>query len=309
MASTRSWPRRCKPRCSTRRAGTWIPGRSPGRCWTGCWTGPGAARISIRSCTPAWRSSSPRPATDRDRAVGHAREAVGATPRLMSVSSTVAARDGLRAAVRGPGRRGPRWRLRPGCGWRRSAAGRCHPRWPRSVASLIALYCGEVSEAAAYGQQAMAEGTGEVWISSIAAAFLVLALIDRGAPAAARAVLPRAAYPAICCPTWPYVVVRHARGCLQAAAGEHTAAADDLLSGRRAGRALGHPQPGHDGLALGRGPVARPRSATRRRPGGCAPRRSRWPAAGAALARWGSRCARPAWSAAATAGSSCSPRR
>ncbi len=167
-------------------------------------------------------------ATERDRAVGHAREAVGATPRLMSVSSTVLPETVcvlLFADLDGEARVAAQaWlRLAQERGWPLSSA------MAAVVASLTALYCGEVSEAAAYGQQAMGEGTGEVWISSIAAAFLVLALIDRGAPAEARAVLAARGLSGDLLPTWPYVVVRHARGCLQAAAGEHAAAAEDLL--------------------------------------------------------------------------------
>ncbi len=201
--------------------------------------------------------------TDRDRAVSHAREALRATPRLMSVTSTALPEtvsvllfadlsDEARQAAQA-------WlRLAQERGWPLSSA------VAASVASLTALYRGEVSQAAAYGQQAM-EGTGDVWISSIAAAFLVHALTDRGAHEEARAVLAARNLAAELLPTWPYVVVRYARGCLRAASGEHAAAAEDSAEGRPAGRALGRLQPGHDGLALDRRPVAgRPR----RRAGG-----------------------------------------
>ena len=49
-----------------------------------------------------------------------------------------------------------------------------------SVAALAAQYGGDVSQALAYAQQAVASG-GDSWISSIATAFMIPALIDRGA--------------------------------------------------------------------------------------------------------------------------------
>jgi DNA-binding CsgD family transcriptional regulator len=59
---------------------------------------------------------------------------------------------------------------------------------------------------------------------------MVLALIDRGAVDQARAVLAARNLTGELGSTWPYVVVRHARGCLRAAAGEHEEAAADLLA-------------------------------------------------------------------------------
>jgi DNA-binding CsgD family transcriptional regulator len=164
---------------------------------------------------------------DRERAVRHAREALRATARLVSVSSpalpeTVSVL--LFADLVGEARQGAQaWlRLAQDRGWPLSSA------VAASAASLIALYCGEVSDAAAYGQQAM-EGAGDVWISSIAAAFLIPALIARDAIAEARAVLAARNLTGELGPTWPYVVVRHARGCLQAAEGQPGAAVEDLL--------------------------------------------------------------------------------
>jgi DNA-binding CsgD family transcriptional regulator/tetratricopeptide (TPR) repeat protein len=164
---------------------------------------------------------------DRNRAVGHAREAVRATPRLISVTSTALPETVsvlLFADLGGEAREGAQaWlRLAQERGWPLSSA------VAASVASLIALYCGDVSEAAAYGQQAL-EGTGDVWISSIAAAFLVHALIDRDACDEAYELLTARGLTGELVLTWPYVVVRHARGCLRAATGERQAAAQDLL--------------------------------------------------------------------------------
>jgi hypothetical protein len=58
-----------------------------------------------------------------------------------------------------------------------------------SVVSLIALYDGDVQQTLAYGQQA---ATGDDWISMMGTAFMVLALIDRGAIDQARAMLASA---------------------------------------------------------------------------------------------------------------------
>ena len=51
---------RWRQRCSTRPGWTSVPARPPGRCWSGSKGGPHAARSSIRSCMPTWRSSLPR---------------------------------------------------------------------------------------------------------------------------------------------------------------------------------------------------------------------------------------------------------
>jgi DNA-binding CsgD family transcriptional regulator len=165
---------------------------------------------------------------DRDRAVAHARQAIQAMPQLMSVTSTALPETVLVllfADLADEARAGARtWlALAQDRGWPVSAA------MGASVAALVALYRGDVGEAAAYGQQAMA-GAGDVWISSIAAAFLVPALAARGELAAAQAVLTGRGLAGELGPTWPFVVVRHARGALHAAAGQHPAAAADLLA-------------------------------------------------------------------------------
>src|SRR5580700_5083135 len=101
--------------------------------------------------------------------------------------------------------------------------------------SLLALYGGQLSEAVAFGQQGIA-GTPNIWISTITSSFVVRALIERDALADARALLGTLGLDGDLPPTWPHNLVRHARGCLHAAAGDHAAAAADLLTaGEQAG--------------------------------------------------------------------------
>jgi hypothetical protein len=107
--------------------------------------------------------------TDRERAVRHAREAV---------SVLVFAGLGDEAAADAQA-----WlRLAQQRGWPLASA------VAASVAALAAQHGGDVSQALAYGQQAVASGGGS-WISSIATAFMIPALIDRGAIEQARAML------------------------------------------------------------------------------------------------------------------------
>ncbi len=162
---------------------------------------------------------------DRERAIRHAREAVRATPRLMSLTSTALpeavtvllfggmsseAADGAQTWLR----------LAQQRGWPLASA------LAATAASLIALYDGEVGQALAYGQQAM---TGGGWISTMATAFMIPALIERDAIDEARALLAAGNLDGPLGPTWPYNVARHARGRLHAAAGDHAAAVKDLL--------------------------------------------------------------------------------
>ncbi len=94
--------------------------------------------------------------------------------------------------------------------------------------SMVALYGGEVSEAVAFGQQGIA-GTPNIWISTITSSFVVRALIERGELTDARALLAALGLTGELPPTWPHNLVRHARGCLHTAAGDHAAAVADLL--------------------------------------------------------------------------------
>jgi DNA-binding CsgD family transcriptional regulator len=95
--------------------------------------------------------------------------------------------------------------------------------------SLVALYGGEISDAVAYGMQGMA-GTANIWISTIVSSFVVRALIDRGELDQASALLAEHGLTGDLLPSWPHNLVRHARGCLHAAAGDHAAAVEDLLA-------------------------------------------------------------------------------
>jgi DNA-binding CsgD family transcriptional regulator len=95
--------------------------------------------------------------------------------------------------------------------------------------SLVALYGGEISDAVAYGLQGMA-GTANIWISTIVSSFVVRALIDRGELDQAGTLLAEHGLTGALPPSWPHNLVRHARGCLHAAAGDHAAAIGDLLA-------------------------------------------------------------------------------
>jgi DNA-binding CsgD family transcriptional regulator len=165
---------------------------------------------------------------DRERAVLHARAAIREMPRLMS-ASTAALPETIsvllfagysaeaRAAARG-------WlQLAQQQGSESSAA------VAAALTSLIAVYQGEISAAVAFGQQAIAS-TANVWISTITSAFVVHALVERSEIEQARALLARAGLAGELIPTWPHNLVRHARGCLHAAAGDYPAAAGDLLT-------------------------------------------------------------------------------
>ena len=164
---------------------------------------------------------------DRERAVRHAREAVRATASLMSLTSTAlpeAVTVLLTADLGAEAWEAAQvWlRLAQQRGWELASA------VAASVASMIAQYRGDTSQALAYGQQATAGG--DAWISVIATAFVIPPLIDRGAIEAARSMLDTRNLTGQLDPTWPYNVLRYARGCLHAAAGDHAAAMADLLT-------------------------------------------------------------------------------
>jgi hypothetical protein len=98
-----------------------------------------------------------------------------------------------------------------------------------SFASFVALHAGAVSESAAWARQAL-DASGSLWVSPIAVAVLVLALIERGDSAAAHRELAAYGLAGDLGRTWPANRVRYARGCLHAADGDHRRAADDLLA-------------------------------------------------------------------------------
>ncbi len=162
---------------------------------------------------------------DRELAIRHARAAVRATPRLMSLTSTALPEAVTVLLFGGMSREAAdgaqTWlRLARQRGWPLASA------LAATAASLVALYDGEVGQALAYGQQAM---TGGGWISTMATAFMIPALIDRDAIDEARALLAAGNLDGPLGLTWPYNVARHARGRLHAAAGDHAAAVRDLL--------------------------------------------------------------------------------
>ncbi len=166
-------------------------------------------------------------ARDRQRAVRHARAALRATSRLESVSSTALPETVTVLLFADQAGEARDWAQV----WLRLAQQRGWPVASAVAATamlLIAWYGGDVSEALAYGQQAM-EGTGEMWISSLATAFMVGALIERGAIDEGCALLAAGHLDGQLGPTWPFNVARHARGCLHAAAGDHATAVKDLL--------------------------------------------------------------------------------
>ena len=178
---------------------------------------------------------------DRDGAARSAREALKALPLLMSVSAAALpetlsvllfadyAAEARVSAVR--------WlQLARQQGSQPAAA------VAEGFTSLIALYGGEVSESVAYGLQGIA-GTPNIWISTIVSSFVVRALIDRGELGQASALLTEYGLTGELPPSWPHNLVRHARGCLSAAAADHAAAITDLVTSGEQAERWGIPNP------------------------------------------------------------------
>ena len=187
---------------------------------------------------------------DLPGAVRHAREALRSTPRLVPAFSPPPAKTGpLEDYAKSEmlsetttvllfadlADEAYEWAQR----WLRVAQQRGWPVASKVAATamtLISLYRGDVTEAVAYGQEAM-EGTGDMWISALATAFTVPALTERGLAGQARALLAGSGLSGELDATWIHNTVRHARGCLYAATGDHAAAARELLAaGERAER-------------------------------------------------------------------------
>ena len=178
---------------------------------------------------------------DREAAMASARAALTAVPLLMAVSAAALPETisvllfaddaaGAKAAAQ-------TWlQLARQRGWLPSAA------VAEGFASLVALYGGEVSNSIAYGLQGMA-GTANIWISTIISSFVVRALIDRGELAQASTLLAERGLTVDLPPSWPHNLVRHARGCLHAAAGDHAQAAADLLTAGKQADQWGIPNP------------------------------------------------------------------
>lgn len=164
--------------------------------------------------------------TDRERAARHAQEATRAAARLIMLTST--ALPEAMVALLWSDHSDEAWDVSQE--YLRLAQERGRPLVSAIAAAataVIAYHDGDVQQALAYAQQAMTTGDDN-WISVIAVAFIVHALIDRGAIAQARTVLTEHDMTGDLIPLQPYNVVRHARGCLHAAAGDHRSAAADL---------------------------------------------------------------------------------
>ncbi|HEX8006604.1 MAG TPA: LuxR C-terminal-related transcriptional regulator, partial [Trebonia sp.] len=164
--------------------------------------------------------------TDRARAARHAHEATRAASRLITLTST--AMPEAVVALLWADHSGEAWDVSQE--YLRLAQERGRPLVSAIAAAataVIAYHDGDVQQALAYAQQAMTAG-GDNWISVISIAFAAHALIDRGVIAQARTVLTEHGLTGDLIPLQPYNVVRHARGCLHAAAGDHRSAVADL---------------------------------------------------------------------------------
>jgi len=178
---------------------------------------------------------------DRELAVWNARQALTALPRLMSASAaalpeTLSVLLFADQAAEARDAAGQWLHLTQEQGSEPAVA------TAMGFASLLALYGGQVSEAVAFGQQGIA-GTPNIWISTITSSFVVRALVERGELENARSLLAALGLAGDLIPTWPHNLVRHARGCLHAAVGDHAAAAADLLKAGELAQQWGIPNP------------------------------------------------------------------
>ena len=165
--------------------------------------------------------------TDRTGALRHAREAVRATSSLMSLTSTALPEAVLvmsYADASGEAWHGVR-------GWQELARQRARPlatAISASIAAHLAVRDGDIRQALAFGEQALA--AADSWVAILATAFLVPALIDAGETGRALALLAEHGLSeGDLLPVFPFNVAQYARGCLRAAAGDHEAAVTDLL--------------------------------------------------------------------------------
>jgi DNA-binding CsgD family transcriptional regulator len=165
--------------------------------------------------------------TDRTGALRHAREAVRATSSLMSLTSTALPEAVLvmsYADASGEAWHGVR-------GWQELARQRARPlatAISASIAAHLAVRDGDIRQALAFGEQALA--TADSWVAILATAFLVPALVDAGETGRALALLAEHGLSeGDLLPVFPFNVAQYARGCLRAATGDHEAAVTDLL--------------------------------------------------------------------------------
>ena len=242
---------------------------------------------------------------DRDGATRSARAALTAIPLLMSVSAA-ALPETISVLLFADDAAGARTAAREWLQLARQQGSLPSAAVAEGFASLVALYGGEVSESVAYGLQGMA-GTPNIWISTIVSSFVVRALIDRGELAQASSLLADHGLTGELPPSWPHNLVRHARGCLHAATGDHAAAVRDLLAAGEQADRWGIPNPAilpwRSDAALALAAIG-----DQDRAGGWPPPRWRRPARGEQAARSASRCAPPGWSM-ARPGRGCWPRR
>ena len=243
---------------------------------------------------------------DRPRALSHARRVLPAATRLFDLSAPIVPEtisvllfcdqlDEARQAVQD---------------WLRLTQSRGLPiasSVAASFASFVALHAGAVSESAAWARQAL-DASGSLWVSPIAVAVLVLALIERGDSAAAHQELAAYGLVGDLGRTWPANRVRYARACLHAADGDHRRAADDLLAAGDLAERWRMRNPAlmnwRSAAALSLAALGRPPT-----PASYVPKNSGWPGAGARAGHWASRCGQRESPPAASAGSNCCPRR
>ena len=154
-----------------------------------------------------------------------------------------------------------------------------------TVATLAALYRGDVSEAVASARGAVAPGS-EMRLAPVSVGFLVDALAERGDYDLARAELAGHGLDGDLPEAWATTPLLLARGRLHAAAGDHSRALADLLASGERAEAWGVRNPAmhpwRSSAAVSLAAVGRQRRA-RRRAG--RRRRSRWPARWGAAAR------------------------
>ena len=116
-------------------------------------------------------------------------------------------------------------------GWQELARQRARPlatAISASIAAHLAVRDGDIRQALAFGEQALA--TADSWVAILATAFLVPALIDAGETGRALALLAEHGLSeGDLLPVFPFNVAQYARGCLRAAAGDHEAAVTDLV--------------------------------------------------------------------------------
>jgi DNA-binding CsgD family transcriptional regulator len=165
---------------------------------------------------------------ERDGALRHARAAVRAASRLISLTSTALPEAVLVLSLADAGREA--W-----AGvqeWREVARRRGRTvatAMSDAIAAHLAAREGDIRLSLALGEQALA--AEDTWVAILATAFLVPALIDAGETERARAMLAERGLLAVeLPPVFPFNVVKYARGCLHAARGDHETAAADLVS-------------------------------------------------------------------------------